>query len=328
MPLKVVQRGNWYHVHGTHHGVPVRQAAKTTDRAEAEHVRERIEREIYAQVVLGKSRAVGFAEAAGEYLEHGEDRFILPVIDAFKDRPVADLRQPDLDRAAREAFPNAQPSTRNRQFYTPFIAVMNYAARQGWCDRREWLRPKQPEGRTDWRTPEEMEAFIMAAPWPLARNVIIFLGTMMRATEGVELHAADCAGDGSEITLWETKGGYARKVEVLNRAQPLIADLEGPVIRQADGTAYHAYDALNTAIRRVCDRNELRPFSLHVLRHTGATWRYALDRDLPRLQGNGGWRSLGMVQRYTHISTRDLPERLERHGWGLIAQNTHIGRVR
>ena len=324
MPLRLVKRGSRFHIHGTHHGVTVRRSAGTGDRATAETVREKIERDIHAQVILGKPRSVPFSEAVIGYLEHGEDRFIVPVLDAFKDAGVDTLRQPDLDRAARAAYPGAAPSTLNRQFYTPFIAVMNYAARQGWCDRREWLRPKQPEGRTDWRTPEEMEAFLEAAPWPLARNVIIYLASMIRASEGITLPARDCAGDGSEITLWETKGGYARRVEILTRARPLIADtverasVDGPaIIRQADGSAYHAYDAVNLAIRRVCDRASLPAFSLHVLRHTGATWRYALDPDMPRLMGAGGWKSLAMVQRYTHVAGRDLPDRLERHGWGI-----------
>tara|TARA_R100001086_G_scaffold243922_1_gene173117 strand:- start:770 stop:1723 length:954 start_codon:yes stop_codon:yes gene_type:complete len=317
MPLRVIKRGDWYHVHGAHHGVDVRRSAKTTDKREAEAVKERIEREIYARVILGQSRPVGFSEAAAGYLEHGEDRFIVPVIDAFKDRPVADIRQPDLDTAAREAYPKHTPATRNRQFYTPFIAIMNFAARQGWCDRREWMRPKQPDGRTDWRTPEEMEEFILRAPWHISRNVIIYLGSMMRASEGVKLQSTDVAGDGSQITLWETKGGYARRVEILSRARPLISEASGPVIRTDDGKGYHAYDAVNQSIARACEALGLPHFSLHVLRHTGATWRYAMDPDLPRLMASGGWRSMAMVQRYTHVATRDLPERLEHHGWAL-----------
>lgn len=321
MPLRVIQRGDWYHVHGSHHGVTVRRAAKTTDRKQAEIVKEQIEREIFAQAVLGQERAtsVGFAEAAAAYLEHGEERYMLKVVQAFRDRPIAEIRQNDLDQAAREAYPSVKPSTLNRQFYTPAIAVLRFAADQDWCAPRNWRRPAQPKGRTDWRTPEEMEAFINAAPWHVARNTIIYLSTMMRASEGVFLDARDVAQDGSKITLWEdsTKSGYSRSIEPLSRARPLLTDLEGPAIKTDDGARYHAYDAINTAILRVCQAHGLPRFSLHVLRHTGATWRYALDPDLPRLMGYGGWRSLSMVQRYVHAATRDLSERLEHHGWTL-----------
>lgn len=46
---------------------------------------------------------------------------------------------------------------------------------------------------------------------------------------------------------------------------------------------------------------ELHP---HDLRHTAATWHYALHRDLLRLQAFGGWSSVGQVQVYAHL----LPE--------------------
>lgn len=319
MPLKLIKRGNWWHIQGTHHGVRIRKATGTAVRSEAEALREKYEREIYSQKVLGQEKAVGFAEAAEAYLEHGEDRYMRKVVEAFLDRPISELRQPDLDRAAKDAYPNAKPSTINRQFYTPAIAVLRFAADQDWCRHRKWKRPKQPEGRTDWRTPEEIEAFIQAAPWHVARNVIIYIGTMMRATEGVELELRDVSQDGRKITLWgeSTKGGYTRSIEPLSRAKPLLSELHHAPICTDDQARYHAYDAVNTSIERVCKEHNLAHFSCHVLRHTGATWRYALDPDLPRLQAYGGWKSLAMVQRYVHAATPDLPERLERHGWTL-----------
>ena len=316
MPLTVIRRGRYYHVHGTHHGVKIRRSAKTTDRRVAEQVKESIEREIHAQVVLGKPRSVGFAEAVEAYLERGEDRFMIAVLDAFRDMPVDRITQADLDRKAREAYPDAKPSTLNRQFYTPAIAVLRYAARQGWCPMRDWDRPKQPEGRTDWRTPEEMERLIEAAPLHVERAVIVYLGTMLRASEGVRLDARDVASDGSQVTLWETKGGYARHVEPLTRAREELAGLPaGRVLRNARGDPWHAYDALNLALGRAAAKAGVAPLSLHVLRHTGATWRYALDPDLPRLQAAGGWKSVNLVMRYVHAATRDLPDRLRAHGW-------------
>lgn len=39
----------------------------------------------------------------------------------------------------------------------------------------------------------------------------------------------------------------------------------------------------------------------HVLRHTWATWFYGLSRDVMLLKHEGGWKSLRMVERYTHL---------------------------
>ena len=318
MPLRLIKRGRYWHVTGTVYGEAVRKTTGAVDRRTAEEVRLRWESEIRARHVYGEERPVGFAEAAEGYLEHGEARFMAPVVAAFLDRPVTQITQADLDREARKAYPDAAPSTLNRQFYTPFIAVMNYAAEQGWRPVRKWRRPNQPEGRTDWRTPEEMEKLIAAAPAHVGRAVIILAGTMMRASEAVGLDAADVAADGSRVTLWgdAAKGGYTRSVEPLSRARDMLKELPpGPVLRQQDGLAWHAYDALNLALKRAAKKAETPALSCHVLRHTGATWRYALDPDLPRLMGAGGWKSLSMVQRYTHMTSRDMRERLHAHGW-------------
>ncbi len=320
MPLKLVRRGQVWHVTGTVAGHALRKSTKTTDRKRAEAIRRRWERELEDANAYGSARPVGFAEAVEAYLEHGEERFMARVVAAFMDAPVREIDQVALDRAAKLAYPDAAPSTLNRQFYTPFIAVMNFAAEQGWRPARKWRRPTQPEGRTDWRTPEQIEALIEASPFYVARAVIILTGTMMRATEAVRLDAADVARDGSRVTLWgdRTKGGYTRSVEPLSRARMALTNIPpGPVLRQRDGEAWHAYDALNLALKRAAKRAEIPPLSCHVLRHTGATWRYALDPDLARLMPAGGWKSPGMVFRYTHAASRDLRDRLEAFGWTL-----------
>lgn len=318
MPLKLAKRNGYWHITGSHKGVRIRRSTHTAHKRQAE---EELARTLEHINSGGQRRAVGFAEAAEAYLAHGSERYLLGPLDAFQDIPVKDIDQPMLDQAARRAYPNAAESTINRQFYTPAIAVLNFAARQNWCPARIWQRPSAPQGRLDWRSPEEMEAFILAAPWPVARNVIIYLGSMMRVSEGVALTRDDTSEDGVELSLWTTKANYPRKVEVLTRAAPLISDRDdGPVIRTSDGKAYHAYDAVNLSIRRVCEKHGLPHFSAHTLRHTGATWRYALDPDLPRLMAYGGWRTPAMAMRYTHVASRNLPDQLRAYGWDVFKQ--------
>jgi len=52
------------------------------------------------------------------------------------------------------------------------------------------------------------------------------------------------------------------------------------------------------AIRRAGLDPELTP---HDLRHTWASWHYALHRDLLALKIEGGWSSVGLVERYAHL---------------------------
>jgi integrase len=42
-------------------------------------------------------------------------------------------------------------------------------------------------------------------------------------------------------------------------------------------------------------------FTPHVLRHTWATWHYALNKDLLALKVEGGWANVAMVERYAKL---------------------------
>jgi integrase len=52
------------------------------------------------------------------------------------------------------------------------------------------------------------------------------------------------------------------------------------------------------ALRRAGLDPELSP---HDLRHTWASWHYAVHRDVLRLKIEGGWSSVLLVERYAHL---------------------------
>jgi len=52
------------------------------------------------------------------------------------------------------------------------------------------------------------------------------------------------------------------------------------------------------ALRRAGFNPEFTP---HALRHTWASWHYALHKHLIRLKEEGGWSSVVLVERYAHL---------------------------
>ncbi|MGH3053384.1 MAG: tyrosine-type recombinase/integrase [Gaiellaceae bacterium] len=252
-----------------------------------------------------------------------------PIIEAFGARDVRTLKQADIDGLAMKTYPEAKNSTRNRKVYTPFIAVMKYAASDGRREERQWRRPEQPQGRTDWRRPDEMEK-ILEQLSPNARKLAIFyLGTFCRATEAVELMWEDVSPAAQRATFWETKGGYARHVDLVARVRENMpqrpADGLGSVfLTDRDKTPWHSYDAVNLALKRACKAAGAKSLSCHTLRHTGATWRYALTRDLTELMRVGGWKSPTMVFRYVHAGTDDLADMLRQHKWAIDGQRPRL----
>lgn len=333
MPLYIEPRKSGiYRIRGTHHGVTIDRSANTRSRSAAEKVKEREEREIFEQVVLGKAPPYSFAEAARDYQRGGGDgEFLEKIILEFATRDVRSLRQSDIDTLAMKLYPNAKSSTRNRKAYTPFIAVLKYAANDGRREDRRWRRPEQPQGRTDWRTPDEMER-ILEKLAPNARKLATFyLGTFCRATEAIELCWKDVSPAAQRATFWETKGGYARHVDLIPRVRenmPQRAQDEQAAVflTDRDGTPWHGYDAMNLALKRACEAAGAKQLSCHTLRHTGATWRYALNRDLTELMKVGGWKTPSMVFRYVHAGTDDLAVMLRKHNWAIGGQQSTRGR--
>ena len=99
------------------------------------------------------------------YLEQGGSRrFAAAVISHFGTTLLAKIDQDALDRGAKKLYPNASPSTRNRQFYAIASAILHHAAKRGWCPPPIIERPVLPAGRIRWLTIDDADRLIMACP--------------------------------------------------------------------------------------------------------------------------------------------------------------------
>lgn len=325
MPLTVHRRPSGiFHIRGTHFGRRVDRSAGTRVEREARALAAKWEAEIFERELRGDKAVCTFAEAAAGYMRGGGERdHLTPLLAAFGLQRLADIRQADLDALAVSLYPAGKSSTRNRRVYTPFIAIWNWAVDAGLAEPRRWRRPKQPTGRVDWRTPEDIERLINACSPALRALVIFYVGTGARASEAICLDWRDVTPAAQRAVLWETKGGYSRHVDLCDRVRmALPARASGAVFLSSSGEPWHAYDAVNLALKRACVRAGIAHLSCHTLRHTWATWAYAARRDLAWLMAQGGWRSADMAMRYIHLGTDDLAEAVLAHGWEISGKRS------
>jgi integrase len=333
--LEIRKVGSIWWLWGTLNGERIRRTTKTSVRAQAEEIKSKLERETHQRKVFGEASVATFREAATGYLKSGGSPLhIKALVDEIGDRRLIDISQGLVDDTAQKMKPKAAPATLIRQIYTPVLAVMNYAAADSLCPPIKLKKPKVRNKRTDWLTPEEAEQWIEAvAHHPRLQSIVIFfLGTGCRASEGVNLIWRNVMPNNTRAILWddETKGGYARHVDLQQRVRSALPKARGKpeaqVFLSSYGDPWHKYDAINLALKRVkarrdkaikggADLPELRHAHLHLFRHTWATWAYAVTHDLTFLMAQGGWREVTMVMRYTHMGTPELADDVQAHGW-------------
>ena len=290
MALKIYRRNGGIHwwMRGTVAGTMVHKSTKLVDRDLADKLRQRVERLMEEAHALGPAATKTFDDAAEVYVENGgSERFLAPLRKKFGKSRLRDIKQNDLDKAARELYPIAQPETRNRQCYTPFIAVWNEAAVNDWIPAKKWRRPKKLKGTNVVRLSkkragtfpvdyEHAARFVAAmSPGPAMVMTTLFYSGM-RPIELFALEARAVNLDGRWVTLTSTKTGEPRGVPIHEFLVPLFASLlhrGGAVFRTPRGEPYEAIasdedgkgggglkSAINGARRR-SDISDIAPYS-------------------------------------------------------------------
>jgi integrase len=324
MPLKVVRRHGspFYYLRGSVRGKLVDESTKVGDRAQAEAIRAKREWEIINRDLGGRRAAQTFLEAAVAYMEAGgEARFIKPLLDHFRTKPLSEIGQDEVERAALKLYSGLKPASVNRMVFTPVSAIIAFAAKRGRAERPSFARPKQPRGRVRWATHEEAETLIAASAPHLAPLVAFLFYTGARVGEALALDWRDVDLKRAHCAFLDTKNDERRGIYLHPKALAALANLkhrDGRVFRRPDGRLYepkdHSGGQIKTAFRSACRRAGLKDFHPHDCRHTYATWHYMANRDLRALQELGGWKSLAMVQRYAHVSAEHLAASVLRIG--------------
>ena len=336
MPLKLVRRGEIWYVRGTVAGRSVFESTRIGDRRAAEIYRARREAEIIERASSGKALTYTFAEAALGYLQTGgEARYLGRIIEHFGPRyRIADVDNDAVNRAAAALYPDAAPATINRQVVTPISAVYSMAADDGKCPPRRFRRRPEPSALPRWLTPEEAEALLAACDARLLPIVAFLIGTGCRTSEALSLTVAHLHLDVRQAHVGVTKNGTGKMAEFPTRTERLLRASAlpeaGAVFRTPKGKPYRirsvAGHRIGGQIKGAFDKarqaaglgDDVTP---HTLRHTFATWHYAVNHDLILLMERGGWKRTDMAIGYTKLAPDDLPARMMRHGWDFRAKS-------
>lgn len=335
-------------------GIRVRRRAGSDDPGLAREEAASLEAQILRSAWHGeKPVSRTFSAAVISYLKHeqrsaGTIALVRRLLLHFRDTPLERIDQEAVDKARAAILrPGASPSSVRRNIITPLRAVLSHAARRRWCAIPIFDLPREPKGRVAFLMPAQAEALIAAASPHLQPLLTFLVCTGCRLGEALALEWSEVDLAAARAILWEgeTKGGMRRIVRLPPAAVACLALLPGRagrVFRTRAGDGYRLTSdgkgggqistAWATACRRAGLPGELlerrrpdrsspaavfRPeHSPHTLRHTYATWHYALHQDLLLLKADGGWASASQVERYAHLMPAGQQDAIRRV-WGL-----------
>jgi integrase len=322
--LRIVRRADTgsLRIEGTVAGERIRQRAQSNNPRLAKEEAAALEADLLRSQWHGPRRgARPFAEAVKLYLDAedrspGTGRRLQLILEAMGDIKLGQIDQQLVNRIAKRILPSdAAPATKKRGIITPLRAVLNLAHKEGWCDPPHFVIPKEREGRTNYLLPVDAVPLLASCGHSMRMLVELVLGTGARMAEALELDWRDVDLVGARASFWRTKGGKPRHAYLPPGLVAALANLphrKGAVIRRPDGQPYADRDRQGggqmkhawrlTKARAIRMGAGIDPdLTQHDLRHTWASWHYALYRDPLKLKLEGGWASLDQVERYVHL---------------------------
>lgn len=300
MPLKLqapkAGRSPYWRIRGTYMRVYVDRSTGSTDRRiaskELAKIKDQIERGAFA-----KDEGPTFASALVSYIQSGgEARFLTPLLEYWRETPLARIDQAAIDACAAALYPNATQATRNRQVYTPMIAIFRRAQIQ-----RAIHRPVGANGkaRTDYLTPDQAARLIEAAEAinPRFGALLTFLLlTGSRLSEGLNLQWSDVSLQDRTALARKTKNGKPRLAYL---PPALVASMAALEARTGKVFGYSKSGRLYALLSRAEEAaGVIIPpgVAFHIFRHTYGTWMKSTGADLQKI---GAWAS-NEHRRYDH----------------------------
>lgn len=151
---------------------------------------------------------------------------------------------------------------------------------------------------------EEEELLLPACPRWLCELIQFDLLSGFRLSECLSLMIKDVDFQRKLVTCWECKGGSSRTIplgwdlDLFLQEKTKIVKISGKLFPYSSGQ-------VEWNLRKVCDQIGMKDFHFHDLRHTVATRLIKKGASPFEVMRFMGWKSLAMVERYTHLVVED-----------------------
>jgi integrase len=298
----------------------------TGDREEAEAILRQLADKVQRGNVENRDAPPIFSDLVNSYLDAGKsDRYLEPIINGIGDLELHDLTQAKVDSEGRKAYPGVAPPTLRRQWHGVINAILSHAG-----EPIRFKLPAKSKSTVRYCTPKEAEAICQAVAdgryadvWKTALVELLF-GTGCRAGEAMKLDGKrDVNLDYGTVTFRDTKNRTQRTVRLVARTLKALEAVPnvkhgGPLIRRSLNRFYaEKVEVSGHQLRflRAAAEEAGVEFNPHMTRHSFATWFYEQTKDTLRLRQICGWKSVQLVDVYTHLGTAEVGRDAIKLGW-------------
>ncbi len=313
--MSIYKRGSIYWCRWEIGGKEIRETTGSKDETEAQEWHDRRRAEIWRTSKLGDKQVETWDEAAlqwvDEHAQHkksfNDDRLRLAwLTKKLTGIPIDTITTDVMLKLRKDLMKTRAASTANR-FLALISAVLNYAHAKGKLSGV----PKIPylaesNERFLYLTHEQADSFIAELPPHLSAMARFALATGLRRSNvtGLTWQNVDVLRKVAWVWAEDAKAKKNIAVPLNSDALTVLSEQRGVDPRFVFTYKGSPVTRTTTAAwHKAIARAGIDPeFTFHCLRHTWASWHVMSGTPLEVLKDLGGWHSMDMVMRYSHLA--------------------------
>ena len=299
-------------------GRRTRRSSGTTDKAQALELHDRWKSEAWREITLKEKPKFGWKEAALKWLLvksekatiHDDEAHLLFIQNFWKGKKLSEIGKEEIDSLkVKKKATGVSNATVNRML-SLVRAILRMSFKLGWIESVPpvELMP-EPKKRIRWLTKEEAAKLLSYLPEHQERIARFALLTGLRQGNilGLEWSQVDLVRKVLWIHADQAKGRKAIGIPLPDAAVTLLRELSGQHPQWVFTYKGNRINQVNTlAWRKALKKAGIENFRWHDLRHCWASWHIQDGTPLYALKELGGWESMDMVMRYSHMAPEHL----------------------
>lgn len=288
-------------------GRRARLSLNTTDRKAAQRAHDELKASYWNQTKSGATlidALVLWLKASPR--SRNEKNAIAAFLKVYPSRPLSQVTD------IAEALSDKSPSHYNR-IANIIRAAINLAHKSGLHDKPAKItRKRPPKGRLEWFTQDEWGLFDATLDkWPHAQAMArfgVFTGLRWSNVANLCWREVDMSRKLAWVHGDESKSGKPIAVPLSDLAMEVLNGQIGKHDEFVFVWRGHPVKSIKTVWNQAREETGLKWATFHTLRHTWASWHVQAGTPMAVLKELGGWHSMDMVMRYSHLA----PEHLEK----------------